>query len=183
MNADEQNQAAVRLLATRVLADRVKAAETSTKAELDGALSEGSKLTGIVHFDGRKITLGSVSKASPKPKAMIVNGREFNDYLLVKHGDDAKRRIEIDPNDYAEIAAILEDHGHSDLFHVVEFVPAHVEAEELRAAEEGKQIPGVEVQQRAPYLSARTSKTADEDVAELIRGGFLDVAALALEAS
>lgn len=181
MNPEQIIAAAVNLVATKVLAARVTAAEKANKAILDAQLAEGTKITGIVHHDGRKITLGSVTKASPKPKAVVTDRAAFRDYLLTKRSDEAIITVTLDPADTGEIAAALHDAGKSHLVQETETVPDWVEAEEIRNAENGKTVPGVEIQQRAPYLSARPAKDADAEVEALFKAGVLDMATLALE--
>ncbi|WP_182349490.1 hypothetical protein [Tomitella gaofuii] len=165
-------------LAFRVLKDRVARAEKSCKERLDKVLPEGTKLVGQI----AGVTLGSAWKSAPKKVAHIASEDQFVGYLEYKFEEELVTTVSIRHEDMSEVAAILADHGHEDLVQFTTAPPQWLRERELRNAVAGEDIPGVELREGKPVMSARPVKDADELVEQLIRDGHVDVATLALEA-
>lgn len=123
------------------------------------------------------VKLGRVSKSDPKPVATVTDRAEFEAYLSVKYGDTVTTTVEL--GDVAEIAAVLMDTGHEDLFTVVETIPDWVRQERLKAALAGEFVPGVTVSSPEGVVSARPEPAAKAAVRALLNSS--DVPLLAIE--
>lgn len=120
--------------------------------------------------------LGRVTKSDPKPVATVTDQAEFEAYLSVKYGDTITTTVQL--GDVAEIAAVLADHGHEDLFTVVETIPDWVRQERLKAALAGEHVPGVTVSTPEGVVSARTEQAAKDRVVQMLSTGPVPLLAI-----
>lgn len=157
---------AYRAVMLRTLASAVMDEQKRVTAELGKRVPQGDRRTAR---DG-KTKLGSVSITDPKPVARVTDEAAFQDYLSVKYGDEVSTTVEL--GDPAEICAVLADHGHDDLYRVVETFPEYVRANALRDALV-RDVPGVTVTTPDGVVQVRPAEPAKQLVRDMLAGTAL----------
>ncbi|WP_291478456.1 hypothetical protein [Corynebacterium sp.] len=167
----QRNAQARRVVLQAAVLKELKARHDADRAELQADMERGEKIT--ARSDEQSI--GTVSYSDPKPKARVTDRAA----LLGHVAKDAPGRIGLRITDVPRALALLE----ADYPELVEpALSSQDEAQYLRAAEKGEDIPGVEVSTGSPIMSVRPTQAGKDAAAELVEGNRALTAPAELEA-
>lgn len=166
-------------LSVAVLAElrkRVCAAYDGSKAEFAEQLERGTRLTARSPLSGTK--LGTVWVTDPDPAATVVSRSELDGWLAATYPEKTRETI----TDTAEALAVLREHAP----HLIgSEVPDWARNEVVKASDSAgvpvgpggeADVPGVELRAKNPVVSQRLTTGAGEEIAELVRAGYIDPA-------
>ncbi|MGP9720927.1 MULTISPECIES: hypothetical protein [unclassified Corynebacterium] len=139
----------------------LKARHDEDRARLQEDMSRGEKLTARAD----DASLGTVSYSDPKPKATVTDRAALLGHVAETQPDAIGLRITNMP----AALAVLEEHAPEVLEPALE---QHVEAQCLRDALGGEQVPGVEVSTGSPVMSVRASQAGKDAAAALVAGSL-----------
>ena len=116
--------------------------------------------------------LGSVSLSEEKTTAKVTGREAFEAHCADTYGSDC---VTVDvTGPLEEVLAVLAEHA-PHLIGERTYVPAWMEAQELRRAESGELVPGVELSTQSPRLVVRTSQASLDEARQIIAGTPLAV--------
>lgn len=161
----------LQVAALTVLQDRVKSELDTARAELHRAMRNGEGHTVWSPLrDGEQIA--TINRSKPKPIARVVDPEAFDEWLAEQHPD----AVRVTRHATAEGVEFLADAAPELLEEHREIAEWAREAALKQAAKNREPAPGVEIV-AAPEgrLSVRLADNAVELVAELVRGGVIDL--------
>lgn len=167
----QRNDKARRVVLQSAVLKELKARHDEDRAELQADMERGEKITAA----GETVSLGTVSFSDPKPKARVTDKAA----LLGHVAAESPGRVGLRITDMARALAVLEA-DYPDL--VEPALSSQDEAQYLRAAEKGEEVPGVEVSTGSPVMSVRPSAAGKDAAAELVAGNRALTAQVELEA-
>jgi hypothetical protein len=167
---------AVRAVLLKTLADLVNAEFRTVKALAAEQFPKGASIPARTAKDQGDVKLGKLSKSDPKPTAQVTNIAEFEGWLRHKFSDKLEPRVIL--GEPSEICAVLQDHGHDDLYSIEEVIPDWLRNEWVTKAAGGEKVPGVTVSTPDGVVQARAEAAAKALVVELLSASPVPLLAL-----